>query len=133
MTNTRREIMIDRACNYIIAKAYPKYDKLTCGKCARAVRSAFDFAFGKEMPRTESAKDYGPLYEDLGFKKTFNYPEQDKSLYKPKIGDLCIIQYEPHGHICLFTRKGWVSDYIQIDHYGGSIRKKNPPFSIYQL
>lgn len=125
--------VIDRACEYLIRKAYPKYDKNTCGKCAMAVRSAFDFAFNKEMPRTESAKNYGPIYEGLGFKKIFSYPAQKKALYKPKIGDLCIIQYEPHGHICVKTSKGWISDFIQIDMYGGGIRKKDPSFDIYQL
>lgn len=125
--------IIDKACEYLIRKAYPKYDAKTCGYCASYVRSAWDFAFGKGMPRTGAAKDYGVLYEKLGFKKVFSYPIQKKSLYKPKIGDISIIQYEPYGHICVYTSQGWISDFKQIDMYGGKIRKENPSFSIYRL
>lgn len=124
---------IDKACEYLIRKAYPKYDAKTCGNCARVVRQAWDFAFGKGMPHTGPAKDYGPIYEGLGFQKVFSYPAQEKALYKPEIGDICIIQYDPHGHISVKTSKGWISDFVQIDMYGGSIRKSNPPIDIYRL
>lgn len=131
--------IIDRACEYLITKANYEKDasgKLapkSLGKCAEYVRSAWDFAFNKLMMRTGSAKNYGPIYEGLGFKKVFSYPAQEKALYKPEIGDICIIQYEPHGHISVKTKKGWISDFVQIDMYGGSIRKKNPPIDIYRL
>jgi len=125
--------IIDKACEFLIRKAQPKYDKKKCGRCATIVRESFDFALRKFIPRTESAKDYGPIYEKLGFVKVFSYPSVDKLLYKPEIGDLCIIQYEPHGHICLNTPKGWISDFRQIDMYGGIIRKKDPDFDIYRL
>lgn len=121
--------VIDKACEFLIRKAQPK----SVHKCAEYVRSAWDFAFGKAMPRTGSAKNCGPIYEGLGFKKVFSYPAQEKALYKPEIGDICIIQYEPHGHICVKTTKGWFSDFKQIDMYGGSIRKSNPPIDIYRL
>lgn len=133
---------ITKACEYLIAKAYPAYNAKTCGNCAKAVRMAFDFAFGKPMVHTLHAKDYGPIYEKIGFKKIFSYPLMDKKSYIPQIGDLCIIQYEPDGHICVKTSKGWVSDFIQHDGgsklplasmYGGHIRDKNPPFNIYRF
>jgi hypothetical protein len=129
----KKEELIDKACSYLIAKAYPKYDKVKCGKCAAFVRSAVDFALGKAIPRTLSAKNYGKIYESVGFKNIFSFPEQKKEDYKPEIGDISIIQYEPHGHICMLTKKGWISDFVQIDMYGGSIRKKNPNFKIYRL
>jgi len=130
--------VINKACEFLITKA--NYEKDAKGKlvpkslhkCAEYVRSAWDFAFNKPMPRTTSAKNYGPIYEGLGFKKVFSYPAQEKALYESKIGDICIIQYEPHGHICVKTRKGWISDFAQIDMYGSSIREKKPPFSIYR-
>jgi hypothetical protein len=124
--------IIDRACEFLIRKAYPKYDKKTCGKCAKAVREAFSFALNKNVRIVGSAKNCGPVYEELGFKKVFSYPLQEKALYKPKIGDISIIQYEPHGHICVLTPKGWISDFMQIDMYGGKIRDKNPLFDIYR-
>ncbi len=126
-------IHLEKACQYLITKAYPSYDKKTCGHCARMVRMACDFGFEKTVKKFPSAKDCAPAYEELGFKKVFSFPEQNKAEYKPELGDLSIIQYEPHGHICIKTSKGWISDFVQIDMYGGSIRTKNPPFSIYRF
>lgn len=126
-------LRIEKACQYLITKAYPAYDKKTCGKCAAAVRSAVDFGLDCHVPRVLSAKDYGPSYEKVGFEKAFSYPEEAKESYKPQIGDISIIQYEPHGHIAMLTPKGWISDFVQRDMYGGKIRDKNPPFTIYRF
>ena len=125
---------IKKLCDYLIARAYPTYSKEKCGKCAAVVRAAAEFAFDpKKLDRVVSAKDYGASYEKLGFKKIFSYPKEAKEKYEPKIGDICIIQYEPHGHICALTSKGWISDFVQRDMYGGKIREENPPFNIYRL
>lgn len=135
-------IQISKACEYLIAKAYPAYDAKTCGHCAEKVRQAWDFALGKGMTHTLHAKDYGPIYQGLGFRKIFSFPLMDKKSYIPQIGDLCIIQYEPDGHICVKTAQGWISDFKQgtggsklplADMYGGHIRDKNPPFDIYRF
>jgi len=133
---------IEKVQEYLIRKSYPSYNKNTCGRCAAFVRSAFDFGFGVHVRKFPSAKDCAPAYEELGFKKVFSYPEQSKEDYKPEIGDVSIIQYEPHGHICVFTSQGWISDFKQTSGgsnlllaamYGGKIRDKNPPFAIYRL
>ena len=121
---------IEKACEYIISRALPSYNKDTCGYCAKAVRMAVDFGFEKNIKRAGTAKDYAQSYINIGFKKIFSYPEDKKEDYKPKIGDICIIQYEPYGHICMFTQKGWISDFKQKDMYGGSIRNKDPKFII---
>jgi hypothetical protein len=133
---------LEKACTYLITKAYPSYNKDTCGNCAAFVRSAFDFGFGVSVKKFPSAKDCAPAYEALGFKKVFSFPEQRKEDYKPELGDVAIIQYLPHGHICVFTAEGWISDFKQVTGgsklplaamYGGKIRDKNPPFVIYRL
>ena len=133
---------LEKACQYLITKAFPSYNKDTCGHCAAFVRSAFDFGFEVRVRKFPSAKDCAPAYEDLGFKKVFSYPEQSKENYKPELGDISIIQYEPHGHICVFTSQGWISDFKQgsggsnlflASMYGGKIRDKNPSFAIYRL
>jgi hypothetical protein len=133
---------IDKACQFLITKAAPSYDKNTCGYCARAVRMAFDFGLGGvNIKAVPSAKDYAASYKEVGFKKVFSFPTQDIFSYKPLIGDICIIQpvtegfkiLQPHGHICVFTSRGWVSDFIQRDMHGGSIRKKSPAFDILRL
>lgn len=122
------ENKLQRACEYLITRAQPS----STGQCGAYVRGAVDYGFGIHIQRTNAAKDYGKSYEKIGFKKIFSYPENDKSDYQEKIGDICIIQYEPFGHICMKTEKGWYSDFKQIDRYGGSIRKKDPQFDIYR-
>lgn len=125
---------IIKACEYLLSKAYLTYDKKKCGKCAKSVRIAVETAFDCIIDRVESAKNYGPSYEKIGFKKVFSYPDIDKKKtdYFEKIGDIAIIHYEPHGHICMKTSKGWYSDFKQIDLYGGKIRLQNPKFVIYR-
>lgn len=135
------QLELDKACTYLISRALPSYNKDTCGHCAARVRESVDLASGKHIERAASAKDYGPSYEKIGFKKVFSYPDQKKEDYTPLLGDISIIQYEPNGHICMFTPKGWISDFIQSNGgskdplaamYAGRIREKNPPFDIYR-
>jgi hypothetical protein len=123
---------IDLMVKECLTASFPAYDKTKCGYCARAIRNAVEKGLGCTIKRTTSAKDYGPSYEKIGFKKVFEYPIQSKEEYKPEIGDISIIEYDPHGHICMFTGKKWVSDFVQNDMYGGSIRKKDPKFTIYR-
>lgn len=125
---------IEKTCQYLITKAYLVYDKKKCGKCATAIRSAVDFGFNCHVERTESAKNYGPCYEKIGFKKIFSYPAEGvkKTDYIEQVGDIAIINYFPHGHICMKTSKGWYSDFKQIDLYGGTIRLTDPKFDIYR-
>jgi hypothetical protein len=128
-----------KAIDYLIRASFPQYTS-ECGKCARFVRMAVEEELGKPLERVTSAKDYGPSYEKVGFKKILCSTEIGD--YKPKHGDISIIQYEPHGHISMFcfgldpvTGKpfeGWVSDFKQRDMYGGKIREKKPSFAIYR-
>lgn len=139
---TKENNPLQRACEFLITKAFPKYDKKTCGNCGRFVRMAFDFGFNKRITGVLSAKDYATSYEAIGFKKVFSYPAMKKEDYKPLLGDICIIQpvvtekdgkktiQQPHGHICVKTEKGWISDFVQRDMYGGPIRDKDPAFDI---
>ncbi len=130
---------LTKAMDWLICRSYPAYNE-NCGKCAKFVREAVEFGFNKAIDRVVSAKDYAPSYEKIGFKKVFSFPEEDKSKYQPKAGDIAIINYEPHGHICVFcfgldpkTGKnftGWISDFKQRDLYGGKIRDKNPSFIV---
>lgn len=123
---------IDRACEFLTRKAAPAYNPKTCGYCARMIRQAVDFGFEKHIEQVPSAKDYGACYEKIGFEKIFSYPKEPKENYKPEKGDIAIIQYDPHGHICMKTEKNWISDFVQRDMYGGKIRDKDPAFDIYR-
>jgi len=123
--------------DYLVARSYPNYNE-NCGRCAKAVREAIEYAFNpKTLRRTLSAKNYGSSLEEFGFRKV------DNQNYIPQIGDVAIIHYEPHGHICAYCNsifpktgknfKGWVSDFQQIDVYGGKIRKSKPKIIYYRF
>ena len=145
--------LIQNVCNYLENKAYKKYIEGKCGNCAKFVRQAVEYGLNKSVKNCLSAKDYGPSYEAIGFKKVFSYPESPIEQYQPQRGDICIIQpykdivkgeeviKQPHGHICFFTGKNWISDFIQgtggskkplAAMYGGPARDKNPSFTIYR-
>ena len=63
---------IQKICDYLIARSYPSYNE-NCGNCAKMIREAVEFALSpKTIDRTNSAKDYGPSYEKVGFKKVFS-------------------------------------------------------------
>lgn len=128
--------------NFLIARSYSSYNE-NCGRCAKSVREAIEFAFApKVLIRTLSAKNYGTSLEKFGFKNLLISKDM-LCKYKPIIGDICIIHYEPHGHISAYCEgihpktgkkiKCWISDFQQIDMYGGGIRKKSPDVSIYRF
>jgi len=73
---------LEKACQYLITRSYPSYNKDTCGKCASKVADAWDFAFGRKVKRFKYGKDCGATYEDLGFKKIFSF------VCYPKIRDI---------------------------------------------
>lgn len=122
---------LEDACRSLVAHAYTVYNAKYCGNCAAAVRNAIEFGFKLKITRVTSAKDYGSSYEKIGFKKIISGSNLEH--YQPELGDLAIIHYEPHGHICMLTEKGWCSDFYQRDLYGGSIRKEKPLVDIYRF
>jgi hypothetical protein len=128
--------------NFLISRSFPSYNE-NCGRCAKSVREAIEYAFApKTLIRKVSAKDYGSSLESFGFKNLLISP-QDLVKYKPLVGDVSIIHYEPHGHISAYCEgvypksgqsiKCWISDFQQLDMYGGKIRKKSPKVSIYRM
>ena len=132
---------IQKAMDYLISNAELKYSREKCGGCAKVVRQAVEFGFCPEkVERVLSAKDYGPSYEKLGFKKIYSFTPEDDIDYKP--GDIVVIKYNPHGHIAMFCKgvepetgkkiECWISDFRQRDLYGGKIRDDNPDFDIYR-
>lgn len=132
---------LQKMSDFIVARSYPFYNE-NCGHCAKAVREGIEAGFNPQtLIRTNAAKDYGPSLEKFGFQKIITSTKKLLD-YKPKVGDIAIIQYEPYGHICAYCEsifpktgkkfKGWVSDFQQLDMYGGKIRNKLPEFSIYR-
>jgi hypothetical protein len=96
--------------------------------CARSVRQAIESATGKSIQRVNSAKDYGPSLVKAGFKPVTG---------APRPGDVAIYQAvpgHPHGHMQMYTKNGWVSDFKQRDQFPGSAyRSRNAQYTLYRM
>lgn len=86
------------------------------GQCAHYVCKAFK-ASGLQVPNCPySACQYVHHLPEWGFELVASgichrYPEG----YVARLGDVCVLaasHESHHGHICVFTHKGWCSDYI---------------------
>jgi hypothetical protein len=106
-----------------IAGALPKSNS----SCAKYVRKAIERAYksvtgtNKSVQRTLSAKDYGPNLKLFGFQVVPGPAEE---------GDVAIfnsVPNHPHGHIQIFTDKGWVSDFTQKSIYPATAYKNETP------
>lgn len=97
-------------------------------KCAEYVRIAIETGLGKTIQRTNSAKDYGESLIKAGYTKL-----PAKTIIK--IGDVLIFPggvKNPHGHIQIYTKNGWISDYKQKSYYPNALYKKSTP-TLYRL
>lgn len=122
---------IDNAVNYLNGHAYPKYDKATCGKCAKAVRLSLEAGGINTSNRPNSAKDYGPYLQNWGFGTV------DKTGYSPLKGDIRVFQNYTggsiHGHINMYNGNQWVSDFFENGFWPGrGYRENNAAFTIYR-
>lgn len=101
--------------NKIEGVAVEKAEAKSTGWCARYVREALK-AGGINVATTKYAKDYGPKLVEAGFTE-LNVTEEG---YAPRVGDVAVFDpYEGQpnqaGHMQVFTRSGWVSDFLQKD------------------
>jgi len=121
---------IDKAVNYLNDNAYPKYDKATCGKCAKAVRLSLEAGGINTSNHPISAKDYDPYLQKWGFSNV------DRTDYSPLKGDLRIFQNYTggsiHGHIDMYNGNQWVSDFFENGVFPGYGYEKANNFTIYR-
>lgn len=122
---------IDNAVDYLNDHAYAKYDKATCGRCARAVRLSLEAGGINTSNRPNSAKDYGPYLQKWGFSTV------DRTYYSPLKGDLRVFQNYTggsiHGHIDMYNGGQWVSDFFENGFWPGrGYRENNAAFTIYR-
>ncbi|HEU5046315.1 MAG TPA: hypothetical protein VFT64_00575 [Rickettsiales bacterium] len=117
-------------------------------RCAEYVRRALNQGgFGVGLPdnndEIKQAKDYGQPLEDAGFAAVASTSDsQGCNLYPlpgytPQAGDVAIIQTYPggnaSGHMTMYDGKQWISDFKQIDMWGGKGRRRYaPPYVIYR-
>jgi hypothetical protein len=122
--NITLESVLTKMTQTIIDRAYFKSQH----KCAEYVRVAVENGLGKPIQRTNSAKDYGSSLIKAGYTK-LNHN------MTVKIGDIVIFSgtlKNPHGHIQMYTKNGWISDYKQNSYYPNELYKKTIP-SLYRL
>ena len=99
----------------IAEKAYNNALDKSAGQCAKYVRQAVEAATGKVVSRTNSAKDYGPKYEAIGFSKITSYGSNDNVNESDlKKADLLIFDEHgnhKHGHIQVFCDRNGKGKY----------------------
>ncbi len=102
------------------------------GLCARHTANAIEAGGVYLGPRTNHAKDFGPILERAGFKE-INISEG----YAPLSGDIAVIQNYPgqrSGHMQMYTRSSWTSDFPQRTFYpGAGFRDAAPSYKIYRF
>ncbi|WP_373368418.1 hypothetical protein [Yersinia kristensenii] len=88
-----------------------------------------------------SACDYGPSLELVGFKPVYVHtgtgPTDTAIISGQQTGDVVVIQPiagHPHGHIALFNRTNWVSDFVQLRGFypGPQYRNVKPAYTLYR-
>ncbi|NLE04964.1 MAG: RHS repeat-associated core domain-containing protein [Crenarchaeota archaeon] len=105
------------------------------GYCAKYVRQALEAGGINTNGRPNSAKDYGPFLEGVGFSRV-----NTTNGYTPLIGDIAVIssfqgknKNHPYGHIQMYSGSQWISDFIQRGFWPGSdYRSSQPAYKIYR-
>jgi hypothetical protein len=104
-------------------------------KCATFVRVALQAAGIDTSDHPIPAKDYGPYLLKWGFVKI------PSTGYIPQQGDIVVIQpnaldgkrhLSKYGHIAGYDGTHWVSDFVQIDMWGGPYRNDGLSYQIYR-
>lgn len=104
---------IKKAVDYISKNALAK----SIGRCARYVRTAIEAGGLSTEGRPASAYQYVDFLPKIGFtaieKMTGKVKQYNWSLKNAKPGDIAVMSYGTHGHICMWDGKNWVSDFRQ--------------------
>jgi len=104
-------------------------------KCATFVRTPLQAAGIDTTDHPVPAKDYGSYLLNWGFVKI---PADN---YIPQQGDIVVIQpsalagkghLSKYGHIAGFDGTDWVSDFVQIDMWGGPYRNDGLSYQVYR-
>jgi hypothetical protein len=84
----------------------------------------------QDRPRSGDAGDYGPFLLRHGAKVVA------KDSYIPQVGGTAVFDktvQHPYGHIEMYDRKRWVSDFMQRSFSPYRDAASTPPFTIYRL
>lgn len=87
------------------------------GRCARYVRSMLEAGGMNTAGRPVSAYQYAGYLPKKGFKHIASLSSKSEQAAwtnsKALPGDIAVMAHGQHGHICMFTGKQWVSDFVQ--------------------
>lgn len=128
-TKLKTEISMEWNINTAVDHAKRYANARSLGRCAEYTREAIS-AGGVQIGHTNSAKDYGILLENAGF-KAIGIGENLLA------GDVVIIQPypggNPNGHMAIFDGTTWYSDFRQRDMWAGpGYRSAHPSYVIYR-
>jgi len=116
---------VEAAVKHLQDKALAKSAK-QCGKYARQAVEAG----GVTLARHNSAKDYGPSLEAVGFLELNFCPRAYAK------GDVAVIDGfagHVHGHMQMYDGTQWISDFKQRDFWpGAAYRTANPAYKVYR-
>lgn len=115
--NTGRTFNIENTINFLMENSTPYYTKGINGHCARTVREAIEAGGLYTTGHPNSAFQYKNFLPTIGFMEIL-YNDH----YVAQKGDIVVIPNmdgHPHGHIAIFTGEIWISDYKQVDMWGG--------------
>ena len=96
-----------KACDYVTKHSHAH----SLGKCARYVANALQAA-GYKFNRQPSAY----MYHTNGILTKMGFTCIGSANARPQAGDICVInrfQGHPHGHICMYNGRQWISDFRQ--------------------
>lgn len=79
------------------------------GRCAQYVRTAMEAGGLNTKGRPMEARNYWRK----NFMAHLGFGMQDKSTYRPKAGDVYVMDYTPYGHIAMYDGTTWISDFKQ--------------------
>lgn len=104
---------IAAACSFAASNALPRSVK----RCARYVRKALEAGGLNTSGRPEGANQYKYYLPTIGFKHiaTLTGREQQAqwSSINAQNGDLSVMDHGRYGHICMWIKNHWVSDFVQ--------------------
>lgn len=95
------------------------------GRCARYVRMMMEAGGIDTAGRPVSAYQYAGFLPKKGFKHIAALKTKSEqaqwSASQAMPGDIAVMAHGQHGHICMWTGKQWVSDFVQNNMwpYGG--------------
>jgi hypothetical protein len=122
---------IEKFVKHLKDNALPGFGQ---GKCAKFVRKALEAGGAYVTPNTQSAKDYGPILLQIGFREI---EVKDPDSFRFVKGDVMVMQPYTNGningHVAGYNGSKWISDFVQTDFWAGpGYRAERPAYVVYR-